>query len=256
VLAITYVGHATVLVEAGGTRLLTDPVLRARVTYLRRIVALPDLRELRAPDAVLISHAHFDHLDTPSLRLLRPCPVIAPRGCGGPLRRAGFRDVTEATSGERLSVGDIDVTAIRVAHDGRRHPFSRERETLGYLCETPARLFFAGDTDVFDGMGDLARGLHVALLPISGWGPRVGRGHMDPARAARAVELLEPRVAVPLHWGTLASPRAPWLGDPERPAREFVQQVAALTPGVEVRVLRPGGRTEIAARAAARSEPE
>src|SRR5215212_3805317 len=229
---ITWVGHSTVMVEADGTRILTDPVLRERVMHLRRIIPVPDLAELRTPDAVLISHAHFDHLDTASLRLLRPCPVIAPRGCARLLRRAGFRDVSDAAAGNPVSIGSIEVTPVRTVHDGRRNPLSRARETFAYLCEGSERLFFAGDTDVFDGMGQLAaRRLDAALLPIWGWGPRVGPGHMDPARAARALELLRPRVAIPLHWGTLASPRAPWLDDPGRPAREFVREAASLAPG-------------------------
>ena len=242
---ITYVGHATVQIESGGTRLLTDPVLRSRVAHLRRIVPAPEPDDLRQPDTVLISHAHLDHLDPPSLRLLGACPAIAPRGCGGLLRRAGLRDVTEAIPGERLRVGTTEVSAVLVEHDGRRHPLSRARETLAYVVSGSERVFFAGDTDVFDAMADVAGGLDLALLPIWGWGPRVGRGHMDPERAARAAALLDPRVAIPIHWGTLASPRAPWLSDPERPARAFVERVAALAPGVDVRVLPAGGRAEI-----------
>jgi len=244
-LRITYVGHSTVQIETGGTRILTDPILRARVGHLRRIVPLPALGELDHPDAVLISHAHFDHVDRRSLELLRPCPAIAPRGCAGLLRRAGFRDVTEALPGEALGVGATQVTPVAVPHDGRRHPFSRARETLAYVIEGGSRTFFAGDTDVFDGMSRLAGGLDVALLPIWGWGPRVGRGHMNPERAARAAALLEPRVAIPIHWGTLASPRAPWLDDPERPAREFAERVGADGSGVEVRVLSPGESGQI-----------
>jgi L-ascorbate metabolism protein UlaG (beta-lactamase superfamily) len=242
---ITYVGHSTVQIESGGTRLLTDPVLRSRVAHLRRIVPPPELDGLRQPDAVLISHAHLDHLDPPSLRMLGDCRAIAPPGCGRLLRRAGLRDVTEAVPGERLRVGTIEVSAVLAVHNGRRHPFSRARDTVAYVVSGPERVFFAGDTDVFDGMAELAGGLDVALLPIWGWGPRVGRGHMDPKRAARAVTLLDPRVAIPIHWGTLASPRAPWRGDPDRPARVFVEQVAAQAPGVDVRVLPPSGRTEI-----------
>jgi L-ascorbate metabolism protein UlaG (beta-lactamase superfamily) len=252
---VTYVGHATVQLEAAGFRVLTDPVLRQRVGHLRRIVPLAEPEGLYSPDVVLISHAHFDHLDVPSLRRLGPCPVVAPRGCARLLARAGLRDVAEARPGERLSLGAIELTPIDVAHDGRRHPFSRARQALAYVTESPARVLFAGDTDVFDGMGELAGELDAALLPIWGWGPRVGKGHMDPVRAARAVELLHPRVVIPVHWGTLASPRAPWLGDPERPAQEFAERVAAATQSVEVRLLRPGDATEVVA-AARGSEPE
>jgi L-ascorbate metabolism protein UlaG (beta-lactamase superfamily) len=253
---ITWVGHATVEIETAGTRVLTDPILRTRVGHLRRLTEAPDLTAIERPDAVLISHAHFDHLDPPSLRLLRPCPVIAPRGCGAALGRAGFRDVTEAVEGEAVGVGALRVTPARVDHDGRRHPLSRAREAFAYLVEGGAKAFFAGDTDVFGGMAALAGGIDVALLPIWGWGPRVGRGHMDPERAARAAALLEPRVAIPIHWGTIASPRAPWLGDPGRPARVFTEQVAARAPGVDVRVLPPGGSTDVADAGARGSEPE
>jgi L-ascorbate metabolism protein UlaG (beta-lactamase superfamily) len=249
-LEVTYVGHSTVQVETAGTLILTDPILRPRVAHLRRIVPLPALDELDHPDAVLISHAHFDHVDRRSLELLRPCPAIVPRGCGGLLRGAGFRDVTEAVPGETLEVGATQVTPVLVPHDGRRHPFSRARETLAYLIEGGSRTFFAGDTDVFEEMGRLAGGLDLALLPIWGWGPRVGPGHMNPERAARATGLLDPRVVIPIHWGTLASPRAPWLDDPERPAREFAERVAADGSGVEVRVLSPGERAEIPSAAA------
>ena len=176
--------------------------------------------------------------------------MIAPRGCGRLLERAGLGAVTEAVPGERLRIGATEVTAVLLAHDGRRHPLSRARETLGYRVEAAGRLFFAGDTDLFDGMRAFAGGLDVALLPIWGWGAHVGRGHLDPARAARAAALLDPRVAVPIHWGTLASPRAPWLDDPARPARAFVRQAAALADTVDVRVVAPGGSTDVVGAAA------
>jgi L-ascorbate metabolism protein UlaG (beta-lactamase superfamily) len=242
---VTYVGHGTVQLRAGGTRLLTDPVLRERIVTLSRIAPPVALDEYREPDAVLISHAHFDHLHGPSLQLLRPCPVVAPRGCAGVLRRAGFGDITEATAGDSIRIGAATVTAVRVAHDGRRHPASLAKEALGYVVEGGQRVFFTGDTDLFDGMSELAGGLDLALLPIWGWGPRVGKGHMDPERAARATALMQPRVVVPIHWGTLASRNAPWLDDPERPAREFASRVAELADGVEVRILAPGGVTQV-----------
>src|SRR6187200_136409 len=114
---VTYVGHATVEIQTSGVRLLTDPVLRERIAHLRRLTPLPALDELDHPDAVLISHAHFDHLDKRSLQLLRPCPAIAPRGCGRLLRRAGFRDVTEAVPGEPVRVGSVRVDPVTVSHD-------------------------------------------------------------------------------------------------------------------------------------------
>src|SRR5829696_6415379 len=138
---ITYVGHATIEIADSGCRLLTDPLLRGHALYLRRIVPRPVIDRLRRPDAVLISHAHFDHLDFPSLRLASPKQVLAPRGCGALLRRAGFSRVTEIAPGEQLEIAGIRVTATRLAHDGRRHPLSRARDTLGYVIESDASAF-------------------------------------------------------------------------------------------------------------------
>jgi L-ascorbate metabolism protein UlaG (beta-lactamase superfamily) len=95
-------------------------------------------------------------------------------------------------------------------------------------------------------MADLAGEVDVALLPVSGWGPTLGPGHLDPERAARAVALIRPRVAIPIHWGTLALPlRIMRPPEPARPAREFAALVEDAAPGTEVRVLAPGERTTI-----------
>jgi L-ascorbate metabolism protein UlaG (beta-lactamase superfamily) len=100
-------------------------------------------------------------------------------------------------------------------------------------------VYFAGDTDIFEGMQNLTEDLDLALLPVSGWGRWLPPGHLDPERAARAAALLAPRFAVPIHWGTLTAPGAR-RGDPEGPAREFARLAASYAPGVEVRILRPG----------------
>ena len=107
-------------------------------------------------------------------------------------------------------------------------------------------MYFAGDTDLFDGMSSLAPDLDVALLPIWGWGPSIGPGHLDPHRAAEAVQLLRPRTAVPIHWGTYypatASRSAPFLREP--PAL-FEAETATLAPQVAVHVLPVGGSLEL-----------
>jgi L-ascorbate metabolism protein UlaG (beta-lactamase superfamily) len=237
---VTYVGHATVLIEAGGSRLLTDPLLRSRVAHLRRLVPFGPLPELTSPDGVVISHAHLDHLDLASLQQLAPSgPVVVPRGWGGLAERAGLREVVEVEVGDRVAVGALEVLATPAEHDGRRRPLGRAAEALGYLITGPHRIYFAGDTDLFDGMGDLAEDLDLALLPVAGWGRRLPPGHLDPERAARAAALLRPRVAVPIHWGTYASPLVR-TGNPDRPAREFAGLAQRHAPEVEVRIVRPG----------------
>lgn len=237
---ISFIGHATVQIRTGGVRLLTDPLVRGRVAHLWRIVPPPSLAELEAPDAVLVSHAHLDHLDVPSLRLLNGAGLIVlPKGWARLARRAGFRDIAEVEVGDRVSIGAVEVVATPAEHDGRRIPLGRHAQALGYLITEAEQVYFAGDTDLFDGMRDVASRLDVALLPVAGWGPRLPAGHLDPERAARAAALLRARLAVPIHWGTLATPRGRPT-DPERPAREFARLATSLAPDVDVRILRPG----------------
>jgi L-ascorbate metabolism protein UlaG (beta-lactamase superfamily) len=220
-------------------------VLRGRVAYLVRRGAAPEVP--RDIAAVLISHLHHDHLDIPSLRLLGGRPrVIAPRGAGSVLRRSGL-DVEELERGESTEVAGTPVRAVRADHDSGRWPVGgATAEPLGFLAGSSPSVYFAGDTDLFPEMEAIGP-VDVALLPVAGWGPRMGAGHMDAVRAAQAVALLRPRVAIPIHWGTIhptwARPGA-WFSDP---GERFESQVAAVAPGVEVRVLAPGESTSVLA---------
>ena len=229
------------LIEHGGVRLLTDPVLRRRVVHLRRHPPLPD--NSLNPQAVLLSHLHFDHLDLPSLRALGAgVRTLAPRGAGDFLRGAGLEAVEELAPGERTQVGDVGVTATPAEHDGGRRPLGPRVQPLGFVTEAERSVYFAGDTDLFAGMEALPR-VDVALLPVAGWGRKLGPGHLDPERAAQAAALLRPRIAVPIHWGTLhAGRRGPWFTDPPR---AFAAQLAERAPEVEVRVLEPGQSLEL-----------
>jgi L-ascorbate metabolism protein UlaG (beta-lactamase superfamily) len=242
--SVRYVGHGTVLVSLDGVRLLTDPLLRTRVAHLRRFGPVhPDA--LRGVDAVLVSHAHHDHLDLPSLeRLGRSVPVVVPRGLGLLLRRHRFRHVVEIDEGEALTVGGVQVQALHADHDGARPPFPAEAPALGFAVLGTRRVYFAGDTGLFDGLAGLVEDLDLALLPIWGWGATLGRGqHLDPETAAEALRLLRPRLAVPIHWGTYAPLHrsvgsAPAFLDEPGPA--FARAAAERAPEVEVHVLAPG----------------
>lgn len=242
---IVFLGHATVLIELDGVRLLTDPLLRARVAHLRRQTP-PVAGTLTAGvDAVLISHMHHDHLDLASLTLLgRDVQMLVPTGAGEWLRHRGFERVRELAVGEEANVGALAVVAVAARHDGRRLGGPRA-ETVGFLVRGRHTIYFAGDTECFPEMSSLSLSLDVALLPVAGWGPTLGPGHMDPLEAARAARLLRPRLAIPIHWGTLlpigfVRHRGARLGDPPR---RFAEHVARLAPDVEVRVLAPGQET-------------
>ena len=237
---ITWIGHATVLIELGGARLLTDPVLRPWLAHLRRHGPPPPAGLADGLDAVLISHMHLDHLDLPSLRAIpRTTRLLAPRGAGRLLRREGFPQVEEVVAGEQVDVAGVTVAAVPAVHDGRRFPYGPKADTLGFVCG--GRVYFAGDTDLFDEMAELA-GLQLALLPVWGWGPSLGAGHLDPEAAARAAALLRPRMAIPIHWGTFY-PRLLARYKPDRltdPPHEFAAAVARIAPDVDVRVIAPG----------------
>jgi L-ascorbate metabolism protein UlaG (beta-lactamase superfamily) len=245
---VTYVGHATVLAELSDTRLLTDPLLGAGVLHVRRRVPVPVIEDLGPITAILISHAHRDHLDHQSLRRLpADCPLIVPAGCGATARRGGAHEVIELTEGDRVPVGDIVVEAVHATHDGRRNPWGPPVAALGYLLEAPTSIYFAGDTDLFAGMSDLAGRVDVALLPVGGWGPRVPAGHLDPDRAAEALARIRPKIAVPIHWGTLRAWGAQRGLDPVAPARSFAEAAGRLAPATDVQILMPGQRLALSA---------
>jgi L-ascorbate metabolism protein UlaG (beta-lactamase superfamily) len=207
-------------------------------------------------DAILISHAHADHLDPPSLRrVARGCPVIAPGGCLRTLRSARIGPAIELAAGERCRVGAIEVEGMPALHDGRRLPLGRRTSALGFLIHGPVRVYFAGDTGLFEGMAALAGRVDVALLPVWGWGPRLPAGHLDPASAARAAALIRPSVAVPIHWGTMRAVGARHRGDAETPALAFAAAVADLAPSTDVRILAPGEAMELDARCARHCRP-
>lgn len=247
-------------------RLLTDPVLRDRVLHLRRHAEPPGPEFERGIDAILISHLHYDHLDLPSLRRLDPgTPVIVPAGAGRLIRRAGFETVIELRAGEATTVrsrhgpgpaspggagdddpGRVEVHAVPARHRGRRRPFGLEADPIGFEIAGSRRLYFAGDTDFFPELSELAGGLEIALLPIWGWGPSVGAGHMDPAGAARAASVLGPSVTVPIHWGTFFPiGMRRWRGDLLiSPPAEFERALREVDPALRARILRPGERAD------------
>jgi L-ascorbate metabolism protein UlaG (beta-lactamase superfamily) len=215
-----------------GVRLLTDPVLRSRVGHLRRRVPL-DTAGLAGVDAALLSHVHYDHLDRPSL-LGTDVTVVVPTGARRLLR--GFSDVREVDVGAEVGIGGVVVRATPAVHRSARLTF-RSVPSLGFVISGSRSVYFAGDTDLFEGMSALAGSLDVALLPVAGWGSKVGPGHLDPLRAAQALRLLRPRMAVPIHWGTLSPFRRSTSAEPPE---AFRRHAAELAPDVEIRVLAPG----------------
>lgn len=251
---ITWWGHATCTVEDSGTRVLTDPLFARRLAHLRRRRGAPPLPEAAVADIALVSHLHADHLHVPSLARLAPgtrlvVPRGAPRQVPG-LRKLGHLLLREVVPGDEVRVGDLVVRVVPARHDGRRLPFGPHRSpALGFVIDGEARTYFAGDTGLFESMAKEVGPVDVALLPVGGWGPYLGDGHLDAGRAAQALALLAPRSAVPVHYGTYWPIGLDAVRPHEfhAPGEEFVRLAASRAPDVAVHRLghgesvRPGG---------------
>jgi L-ascorbate metabolism protein UlaG (beta-lactamase superfamily) len=242
-LKLTYLGHATILIEMDGVRIVTDPIFRQRVAHLnhRHTPLVPKI------DAVVISHLHFDHMDLPSLRMLPPATrLIVPRGAARLLRR--FHAVEELGVGETTTVGAVTIKATFALHARERYRFGPVADCLSFVISGSRSLYFAGDTALFADMAELAAHLDVALLPVWGWGPTLGHGHMNPREAAEALILLQPRLAIPIHWGSLHPIGLGWfkprfLFDPPH---DFVRHAAQVAPTVKTHIIDPGHTISLA----------
>lgn len=245
---LTWVGHSSVLIDTGRQRILTDPLLTNRIAHLRRRAGTvtADHGDI---DLAVVSHAHMDHLHLPSLRRLDPrAETVVPAGTEKLARRSRLAVRSAVAVGDRLEIDSTVIEVTEAVHKHGRGPHSRVRaRPVGFVIATAGlRIYFAGDTDIFDAMAELGP-VDVALVPIWGWGPTIGVGHLDPARAARATAMIDPRFVVPIHWGTFSPEngrrRVPtWL---DRPSTEFAHELDALGLGDRLLALEPGDSTRI-----------
>lgn len=234
---VTWWGHSTLSIRDRGVHLLTDPLLTGRVAHLtrRRGSSPVDL----APDLVLISHLHHDHLHLPSLRRLPAgTRVVLPVGGGGLLADLPL-EVVEIAPGDQVDIPGLEVTAVRAVHDGRRHPGSSWwAPALGYVVDGTSRTWFAGDTGPADLLGADVGGADVALVPVGGWGPvsrpSVYGQHLGPADAAEVCRRVDAGLAVPIHYGTMWPAGLPLQASFRTPGDEFAAQfprACVLAPG-------------------------
>ncbi len=251
---VDFVGHATVRLGLGGVTVLTDPFLRSRLGPLERHGPLPtELADLDI-DLVRISHGHPDHFDAESLASLRGSPtVVVPRGLGARARQVVRGDVIEVAAGDRISARGCTIDAVPASH--WISPGAPRAQPVGYVVEAGRRIYFAGDTGPFAGLGDVLAGVDVALLPVWTWGPHRGPGHLGPKSAAQALATAGPTVAIPIHWGTLYPRRLHrvWARPLREPGDRFADHARSLAPATTVHVLRPGEGT-VVGRAAATAD--
>jgi L-ascorbate metabolism protein UlaG (beta-lactamase superfamily) len=201
---ITNIGHATLLIEIGGVRVLTDPNFDRRLAGVLRRVSPPGIALTALPplDAVLLSHAHADHLSYRSLDALpRGIPILAPPRIARRLRRRGYHSALGLAPREMQTVG-----SVRIHADQARHRVSGGAN-MYLLDASEASVFFAGDTGLTPNTHEMAAGrrIDVALLPIGNapwWRPGFRRGHLSSDDALVLFERLGARYLIPYHWGT------------------------------------------------------
>jgi L-ascorbate metabolism protein UlaG (beta-lactamase superfamily) len=220
--AVTWIGHATALVELGGERVLVDPLGRRRCRHLEY-------------SAILVTHAHVDHLNRWTLAALdRSATLMVPRGAARIVADLGFRDVREVEPGDQHAVGHLDVVCVPTRHGAGRWRRGDGPTCSGYVLANGGRaVHHAGDVDhtdfaLFDELGDRFS-IDTTLLPIGGilpvWYYRMRRGafdrgvHIDPDAALDIARRLRARTFVPVHYGTVQLPFGPAYTAPRRLAR-------------------------------------
>jgi L-ascorbate metabolism protein UlaG (beta-lactamase superfamily) len=253
-LAVTFIGHASFLLQVGGLNILVDPVFANWLVLIHRL-RKPGVRieDLPAIDAVLLTHAHMDHLNLPSLRrivrhtyaLRGSAPVaVVPEGVEDLVHSLGFADVLRMRWWERATVGQVEITMTPAQHWGARMMRDTHRGFGGYVLRHGTQsVYHSGDSGYFAGFREIGERLapEIALLPIGAYQPDgFRRVHTSPEDALRAFVDLGAERMVPMHYGTFRLSEEPV----EEPLPRLIN--AAQRAGMQERIAALGeGETKI-----------
>ena len=236
-LGITWVGHASFLVQTPDVNILIDPNWSMWLKVIKRLKKPGfDLFHLPEIDFVLVTHAHFDHLDRRTLRkVAADQPIVVPVGVGNLVHDLGFNIVHEMDHYQRLELGPLCVSMTPCHHWGARMLHDSHRGFGGFVIEAEGRsIFHCGDSAYFEGFEEIGKRfeIEIALLPIGAYDPPSGREvHMNPEQAVQAFIELKAQTLVPMHYGSFRLGYEP-LDEP--PARLLA---CAREAGIEKKIL-------------------
>jgi len=219
----SWIGHSTVLINFFGTWILTDPVLSERIgvrllgfTLGPKRLVWPALRfeQFPRPDLILLSHAHMDHLDLPTLARFHPdVPVVMAKNTADIMDGMQFRAVSELDWGETLHIAGLELEALRVNHFGWRWPWESDRSKGNWggrsfnaymISKNGKSIFFGGDTalqNYFQKYDSGAKDIELAMMPIGAYRPWI-RAHCNPEQAIEMAQQIGAKRIMPMHWGT------------------------------------------------------
>ncbi len=259
--AVTWIGHSSFLLEIGGKHVLIDPVFaRFLVVLKRRRKPGVRVRDLPPIDLVLVTHAHMDHLNRPSLRAItrrnRAAVIVVPRGVEDLVSDLGFREVCAMEPWQSASVKGLEITMTPARHWGARMFNDIHRGYGGYVLRAgEASVYHSGDTAYFPGFAEIGARLEpeIALLPIGAYSPDSFRSvHTSPEDALQALRDLGASVMVPMHYGTFRLSREPM----EEPPVRLMESARRMGLVDRVRVLEEGRTALFPVQEAARRTEE
>ncbi len=242
-LQITAIGHATTLIQMGEQTILTDPNFSNRILFWKRLKK-PGIepKALPALSAILISNAHYDHLDIFSFKYFKSTiPVIVPKGLGKFVSRFLPNPVIEIPPWSHHVHQGVEIHALPVQHIGYRWIPIRNRPSAAYLLRSPeGNVYFTGATGYGKHFKETASlyPIDVALLPIAGYNPPWlhQKNNMNPEEAIRAIEDLKAKHLIPISWGSFLT-----LGEKQEEAKMWLERlVAEKNLSSKVHLLSPG----------------
>lgn len=249
-LGVTFIGHSSFFLQTGGRNVLVDPVFAKRLIVLRRQRHPGMLIEQMPPiDVVLVTHAHMDHLNLPSLRRIvratrrlrgRGPEIVVPHGVNDLVSELGFRRVSTLKWWQGIEAAGLQITMTPCRHWGARMFSDTHRGYGGYVIDSGGQsVYHSGDTAYFDGFAEIGRRLspEVALLPIGAYFPDSYRAvHTSPEEAVRGFLEVGAKWMVPMHYGTFRLGREPM----DEPVKRLRAEADRLGIGSRVKVLGEG----------------